>query len=162
MSKKDKTTEEELDGPLMAISRQFIKDLSFENPKGNNSFLQIEEEPDLNVEIQVQNTPLPDNSFEIELYIKAEAKTKKMHLYLLELNYAGVFTLGNIPEEIIKPILFIECPRLLFPFARNIIAQVTGESGFPPLLLSPFDFVSLYQSQMAGEESPFQQPAGNA
>lgn len=153
---------ESQEGPQITIQGQYIKDLSFENPKGIQALAEIEEEPSLQVGIQVQTTPLSEENFEVDLILKVEAKTSQTHLYVLDLTYTGIFMLGNMPETLLKPFLSIECPRLLFPFARNIVATMTGDSGFPPLLLAPFDFVSLFQSQINPEKEEAYPPAGNA
>jgi len=99
------------------------------------------------------------NSFEVVLHLKIDAGLEGKSLFILELAYAGVFTL-NLPEEQVHPVLLIECPRLLFPFARNIVADMTRDGGLPPLLLQPLDFASLYQARL--QEMQAEHAAGQA
>lgn len=149
--------------PFLTINGQYIKDLSFENPEGINSFFPQEIEPQVQASVHVQAHALPGKSYEVELLIRIEVTSEKSSLYIIDLNYAGVFTIGDIDKEILKPLLFVECARLLFPFARCIIADVTRDSGFPPFLLQLFDFVELYQREGVNNEINFSNlPEGNA
>lgn len=133
--------------PLI-INNQYIKDLSFEAPAVPKIFEQIQSAtPDIGVNVNVQARPLDDTRFEVSLQTRAECKAGGAMAFLVELTYCGVFTV-NVAAEHLRPILLIECPRLLFPFARHIIANATRDGGFPPLLLGPIDFVSMYQRQM--------------
>ncbi len=99
-----------------------------------------------------------ENTFEVVLNISAEAKLKGETAFLTELSYGGVFTLQDIPAEHVRPVLLIECPRLLFPFARNIVAEATRDGGFPPLLINPIDFAELYRRQFAQQQQQRPQP----
>ena len=133
--------------PLM-INVQYIKDLSFEAPGAPMIFgLLSEEAPDININVNVSANPLQEKTFEVVLSIQAQCKIKKKVGFILELEYAGVFTL-NLPDEHIQQVLLIECPRLLFPFARNILADVSRDGGFPPLMLGPIDFATMFQNQI--------------
>ncbi len=133
--------------PLM-VNAQYTKDLSFEVPGAPTVFGLIgEEAPDINVNVNVGANLLQEKTFEVVLSIEAQCKIKGQVGFILELEYAGVFTL-NFPEEHIQPVLLIECPRLLFPFARNIMADVTRDGGFPPLMLGPIDFAAMFQNQL--------------
>ncbi len=133
--------------PIM-INAQYTKDLSFEAPGAPMIFGALgEEAPDINVTVNVGANPLQEKTFEVVLSIQAECKIKEQVGFILELEYAGVFTL-NIPDEHIQPVLLIECPRLLFPFARNILADVSRDGGFPPLMLGPIDFAAMFQNQI--------------
>ena len=137
--------------PIM-INAQYIKDLSFEVPGASNIFgLLNEETPDISVNINVDVKPLQEKTYEVVLSIQAQCKIKEKVGFILELEYAGVFTL-NLPDEHLQPVLLIECPRLLFPFARNILADVSRDGGFPPLMLDPIDFASMFQNQLQGTE----------
>ncbi|MCW5698233.1 MAG: protein-export chaperone SecB [Rhodospirillales bacterium] len=138
---------EEAKAPLV-INNQFIKDLSFEAPSVPEIFQKMQTvSPNINVNVNVQARQLVDDIYEVTLHTEAECKTGDSTAFLVELDYAGVFTV-NVPSEHLRPILLIECPRLLFPFARHIVANVTRDGGFPPVLLGPIDFVSMYQRQL--------------
>ena len=137
--------------PIM-INAQYIKDLSFEVPGASNIFVLLNEEtPDISVNINVDVKPLQEKTYEVVLSIQAQCKIKEKVGFILELEYAGVFTL-NLPDEHLQPVLLIECPRLLFPFARNILADVSRDGGFPPLMLGPVDFVAMFQNQFQGTD----------
>tara|TARA_R110002050_G_scaffold44262_2_gene105555 strand:+ start:15295 stop:15798 length:504 start_codon:yes stop_codon:yes gene_type:complete len=133
----------------ITIKAQYTKDLSFENP----NILKLLSEPaaqspDISVNVHVEAKPLENNDFEVTLNIQAKASLEKTEVFIAELAYAGVFGIAEeIPEESLKPLVLIECPRLLFPFARNIIAEITRDGGVPPLMLNPVDFVEMYRQQ---------------
>lgn len=132
----------------ITINAQYTKDLSFEAPAAPRIFGALQETPpDINININVNANPLQDKVFEVMLEIHAECKVKEETAFILELQYGGVFTL-NIPEEHIQPVLLIECPRLLFPFARNILADISRDGGFPPIMLGPVDFGAMYQAKL--------------
>lgn len=136
---------------MLAINSQYIKDLSFEAPNGIKAILGLQKtQPNITINLDVQAMPLqePANAFEIALHIKVECKVGEMVGFIAELAYAGTFTV-NVPKEHLQPVLLIECPRLLFPFARNILADVTRDGGYPPLMLGLVDFAGLYQARMA-------------
>jgi preprotein translocase subunit SecB len=137
-------------GALIAIqvNAQYIKDLSFEVPGAPGIFLELAgTQPELSVRVDLNAQLIGGNNYEVVLQLAAEAKVKDKVAFIVELSYAGVFTL-MVPEEHLQPILMIEAPRLLFPFARAIIAGVTGEGGLPPLLLQPIDFNALYRARL--------------
>lgn len=137
------------------INAQYVKDLSFENPRAPQSLQQQEGQPKVDVHVDVKATKLADSVFEVVLTTTVNGTGDQGQLFLAELSYAGVFTLEGFPEQHIQPILLVECPRLLFPFARNIIADVTRDGGFPPLLIQPVDFAQLYrQSQEQNATHP--------
>lgn len=151
--------------PQVRIAAQYVKDLSFENPNAPQVLRPHEERPEIEVGIDVQATSLDTSNFEVTLRTTAEAKYGDTTAFLVELLYGGVFTLANIPDDSLQPVLLIECPRLLFPFARRIIADATRDGGFPPLLLDPIDFVGLYRQNMvtlATEEGPGKGGNGSA
>ncbi len=138
--------------PPITIGAQYIKDLSFEAPSTPAIFSKLQgSAPDIQINVDVRANHLQENTYEVILYINAECKAGDTNAFILELSYAGLFGI-NADEAGLKPLLLIECPRLLFPFARNIIADVSRDGGFPPLMLSPLDFVDMYQRGM-GEES---------
>ena len=134
-------------GPLI-MHGQYIKDLSFENPRAPQSLIE-QTQPQLSLNVQVTNRQFDAKTFEVSLSIEANAKTAKDEpLFMLELVYAGTVTLGDVPQDAFGPLLFIETPRLLFPFARAVVANATREAGFPPLNIAPVDFVALYRQQL--------------
>ena len=134
--------------PPLVITAQYIKDMSFESPAAPTVFPQMAQNPpQINIKIDVKAQAMQDKSYEVSIQVNAEAKTGDTMAFILELVYAGLFTL-NVPAEHLQPVLLIECPRLLFPFVRNIIADSTRDGGFPPLLLAPVDFAALYQNRL--------------
>jgi preprotein translocase subunit SecB len=140
------TPTEEL--PQLQVNMQYIKDLSFEIPGAPQSFIEMQgQNPEIPIHVDVNVANVGTNAYEVVLHLKVEALLEGKALFILELAYAGVFTL-NLPEEQIHPVLLIECPRLLFPFARNIVADMTRDGGLPPLLLQPLDFVQLYRARV--------------
>ena len=148
--------------PPLAISAQYVKDLSFEAPSAPGVFVQLQKaQPDISVNVDVQARALEAPVYEVAVHIKAECKAGESVAFLAELSYAGVFTV-NVPPQNLRPMLLIECPRLLFPFARQILASATLNGGFLPLMLAPVDFAALYQRQLqeqkaaeeAGETAP--------
>ncbi len=135
--------------PQMNILVQYIKDLSFENPNAPASLTPREGGPQLNINVSVNARPLSATEFEVILALNSRAMHGNDVAFYVELVYAGLFRVQNVPEEHMHPFVMIECPRILFPFARKIIADATQAGGFPPLLIDPIDFVALYQQNMA-------------
>jgi preprotein translocase subunit SecB len=149
--------EKEVQAPL-AVNAQYIKDLSFENPSAIDNMKASGEAPAISVHIEAQAHHLAERSYEVALRIQVDAKRIEKKVFLLELEYAGVFTIGkDVPEDYLRPILMIECPRILFPFARNIVSSVTQDGGYPALLLTPVDFADLFQRQIAQEQQAQQE-----
>jgi preprotein translocase subunit SecB len=132
---------------------QYIKDLSFENPNAPGS-LQQQTQPQINVQVNVTANPITDTDIEVTLRLEGKAEAAGTVMFNVELEFAGVFRIQNIPQEQVQPVVLIECPRLLFPFAREIIATSVRNGGFPPLMLDPIDFVALYQQRMAQQTPP--------
>jgi len=143
--------------PNLSVIIQYTKDFSFENPNAPNSLMQQQQQPQIGIQINVNPRQLAPNDFEVELKLEGKAELTGNVLFAFDLNYAGVFRMTNIPQESLGPLLMIECPRLLFPFAREIISNAISNGGFPPLMLHPIDFVGLYQRRIA-EASGGQQP----
>ena len=135
--------------PLI-VKGQYVKDFSFENPNAPDVFAQQEgAQPQVDINVNVEARRLSGPDYEVTLTIKVDANSKGKPVFLCELAYAGVFALGPIiPQDQHQGVLLIECPRLLFPFARAIISDATREGGFPPLTLQPIDFFALFQHQM--------------
>lgn len=142
--------------PAIRVLSQYIKDLSFENPGAA-----VAEQPNIELGIDVNATPKnpEQGTFEVTLKLQARAGTAEAALFLIEMDYAGLFQVSGFPNEELEAILLIECPRILFPFARRIIADISAEGGFPPLRIDPVDFASLYnaQRQRAAEAAAQQQ-----
>ncbi len=141
-------------GPVtlpIEINAQYIKDFSFENPRAPASLKPQQLQPKVEVHVDVKATRLSDSAFEVTLTVTVNGANDEGQLFLVELSYAGVFTLNNIPQEHLQAVLLIECPRLIFPFARNIVADITRDGGFPPLLIQPVDFAQLYRQSLAKE-----------
>ncbi len=139
-------------GPLV-LNIQYTKDLSFEVPGAPEIYATLREAPRVDLQLDVQARPIEagGNIYEIALQIRADAQAQGQTCFIAELTYCGIFTI-NVPPEHLEPVLLVECPRLLFPFARNILAEVTRDGGFPPVMLQPIDFVALWQ-QRRGQET---------
>lgn len=142
--------------PSLNVLAQYIKDLSFESPNAPNFALPANQPPALNVQINVNAKPISATDFEVELSIEGRAEHNKTVLFAIELIYGGVFRVQNVPQESLHPVVLIECPRLLFPFARQIVADTVRDGGFPPLMLDPVDFAALYRQRAAqqGQAAP--------
>lgn len=139
--------------PQINVLGQYIKDLSFENPGSPQNLRNPGTNPNVQINFNVQAQPLGDDIFEVSLSLESSAKTDASALYSLELVYAGAFRLKNLPPQAMQPVLFIECPALLFPFVRRMVADLTREGGFPPLLLDPIDFASLFRQRMMQQQA---------
>ncbi|HSR56483.1 MAG TPA: protein-export chaperone SecB [Alphaproteobacteria bacterium] len=140
---------EEASGPYIHAHAQYIKDLSFENPVAIDVVTSEGIDPHVNLSCSVESTQLGETAYEVVLSMEGRAVQDDKTLFLVAVDYGGMFTLSNVPEEHIDPILKIHCATLLFPFARSIIANVTREGGYPPLLIDIIDFSQLYQGLKA-------------
>jgi preprotein translocase subunit SecB len=145
--------------PQLNVLAQYVKDLSFENPNAPNSLQQNPQQPTINIQINVNARPLAGADFEVELKIEGRAELPGTLLFAFDLLYAGVFRIVNVPQENMHPLLMIECPRLLFPFARELVASATRNGGFPPLMIDPVDFVSIYRQKLASVQPQAPQTA---
>ena len=134
--------------PQLNVVAQYIKDFSFENPNAPQSLAPKQEAPQINIQINVNAQPLSDSDIEVVLQLQGKAETGGSLMFNFELAFGGVFRIRNVPQESLNAIVLIECPRLLFPFAREIVATAVRNGGFPPLLLDPVDFVGLYRKKM--------------
>jgi preprotein translocase subunit SecB len=143
--------------PSLNTLGQYIKDLSFENPNAPASLGPRENGPNISISVNVNAKQAAESDFEVELTLEGKALDGSQILFQFELVFAGVFRLQNIPAENVQAVIMIECPRLLFPFARQIIADAVRSGGFPPLLIDPIDFSALYRQRLAEME-----PAGTA
>jgi preprotein translocase subunit SecB len=131
--------------PSLQIISQYIKDLSFENPSlGVNV-----QRPQIEFTVDLQARRLQENGpFEVILKMRVSAKQEEKPVFLLEIAYGGLFLLERVPDEVLQPMLLIECPRLMFPFVRRVISDLISDGGLPPLMIEPIDFASLYRSRM--------------
>ena len=153
--------------PTLNIHGQYIKDLSFEAPNAPAIFQAMQSnQPDITINVDVAAAPLQEPEegktgvYEVILNLQATCKSGEQTAFIAELTYGGIFEVG-VPKDHVQPLLLIECPRLLFPFARNILADMTRDGGFPPLMLSPIDFTQLYQQRLAQGANPaVDQPEG--
>lgn len=134
--------------PSMRILGQYLKDLSFENPNAPQSLSPQQTQPDINIAVNVNARNLTPTDFEVELHLDAKATNQGKVVFAAELLYAGAFRLENFPPNLLHPAVLIECPRMLFPFARQVLADATRNGGFPPLMLDPIDFAGMYQKRM--------------
>ena len=135
--------------PQLNSMAQYIKDLSFENPNAPRSLGPQDKGPNISIQVNVNARQLSDTDFEVTLALEGTGGEGAGLLFKFELAYAGVFRVRNIPADQVHPIVMIDCPRLLFPFARQIVADAVRNGGFPPLYIDPIDFQSLYRQRMA-------------
>src|ERR1700722_14737457 len=159
--------------PPLVVNIQYVKDLSFEVPGAPGIYSTLRAQPQVGINLDVQARRITEGgaAYEVTLVIRAEATEPSGAataqngqsaaarppgstapapiIFIAELTYAGVFTLTGLPDNAVEPVLLVECPRILFPFARNILAEVTRDGGFPPVLLQPIDFVQLWQNRRA-------------
>ena len=139
--------------PTLNILAQYVKDLSFESPGAPNSLRGRDKAPAININVNVAPNQLAENEYDVTLTLTAKATYDKDVLFNVELVYGGVFRIEGFPQEHMLPLLFIECPRLIFPFARQIVAECTRNGGFPPLMIDPIDFASMFQQRLAEEQA---------
>ena len=147
--------------PKMNVLAQFVRDISFENilaQKGASG----EAQPDVQVQVNIDAKKRPtDHQYDVLLKLKVTSKSKTTEdvFFILELEYAGIFHIENIPDEQLHPFLMIECPRMIFPFARRIVSDVTRDGGFPPVNLDMIDFVALYRNELMRRQAAAQAEA---
>ena len=143
------------DGAKAALNvlAQYVKDLSFESPGAPGTLRGRDKAPNIAINVNVNANPISDKEFDVNMTLSAKASFEKDVLFNVELVYGGVFRIEGFPQEHMLPLLFIECPRLLFPFARQIIAEATRNGGFPPLMLDPIDFAQMFQQKMAEDQA---------
>jgi preprotein translocase subunit SecB len=139
--------------PSLNALAQYAKDFSFENPNAPRSLTPQQQQPQIGIQVNVNAKQTADTDFEVDLTLEGDAKIGTEVLFAFELTYAGVFRVRNIPQDQLHPLVMIECPRLLFPFARQIIADAVRNGGFPPLYIDPIDFVGLYRQKAAESQS---------
>ncbi len=138
--------------PGIRILAQFVRDLSFENPRAPDSLRAGAAQPQIDLGVEMNARTREDGLYEVELKLGATANREDGPMFVVELLYGGVFQITGVAQEDLEPVLLVECPRYLFPFARRIIAEVTSEGGFPPFLLDPIDFAGVYAQRKAQGE----------
>jgi len=135
-------------GPMLQVLAQYTKDQSFENPNAPNSLRTGLPAPAININIEIGRQMLDDDTVEVTLMLKADARRDNEVAFIAELEYAGLFAFQGVGIEEIQPMIMIECPRLLFPFARQMMAEMTQNGGYPPILLEPPDFTAMFRDEM--------------
>lgn len=152
--KADANTEQTNQGaraPQVMIHAQYVKDLSFENPNAVAAHLEPGQTPQVEVGVQVNGDKINDNQYEVRLHLTAKASTDEKALFLVDLTYAGIVSASDVTPEQLNPLIMIEGPRLLFPFARAIVSNMTRDGGFMPLNLQPVDFVAVYRHSLEAQ-----------
>jgi preprotein translocase subunit SecB len=144
----------------LIVNAQYIKDLSFENPRAPQSLIQQTAQPQVDINVDVKARNLRPEVFEVILTINATARTQDEPVFLVELAYGTVVTVKNTPTEMLSALILVETPRIVFPFARAIIANATRDGGFPPLMINPIDFAELLRREQA--DAQITGAAGNA
>jgi preprotein translocase subunit SecB len=145
--------------PSINVMVQYTKDFSFENPNAPRSLGPQEKPPNISIQVNVNAKQIAETDFEVNILLEGSAGEGAAVLFKFELDYAGLFRLRNIPQNDIHPIVMIECPRLLFPFARQIIADAVRGGGFPPLFIDPIDFAMLYRKRLSETAAPAEAPS---
>jgi preprotein translocase subunit SecB len=131
--------------PSLSVKAQYLKDFSFENPNAPQSFQETGAPPNFDVDVNVNARGLGQSNYEVELAVSARARRGEMVAFVVEATYAGVFEIRNVPADQVELIMLVECPRILFPYARQIISEATRNGNYPPLMLEPIDFFAVYQ-----------------
>jgi preprotein translocase subunit SecB len=148
----------ETSAPSLNALAQYAKDFSFENPNAPRSLQPQQQQPQIGIQVNVNAKQMAETDFEVDLTLEGNAKIGDDVLFAFELTYAGVFRVRNIPQDQLHPVIMIECPRLLFPFARQMVADAVRNGGFPPLYIDPIDFVGLYRQKAAEAQAAGQTP----
>lgn len=155
-------------GPLLRVLAQYTKDVSFENPNAPASLRADQPAPQIQIGIEIGRQMFDDDTVEVSLMLKAEAQRETGVVFIAELEYAGLFAFQGVTVETLQPMILIECPRLLFPFARQIMAEMTQNGGFPPIMLEPPDFAAMFRDEMLRRaqqqqtQPPMGEPQGSA
>ena len=138
--------------PRMQVLTQYVRDLSFENIAAQKG-LATEGKPDVRVAVNIDVQPKQADRYEVALKVKVDSKVAEAPVFILELDYAGLFLIQNVPQEQLMALLMVECPRLIFPYVRRVIGDVTRDGGYPPLNLEQMDFVALYRQEVARRQA---------
>jgi preprotein translocase subunit SecB len=139
--------------PGVRILAQFIRDVSFENPRAPESLRATGAQPQIELGVEMNARQRPDELYEVDMKLTATAQSDAGPVFQVELLYGGLFQINGVPPDDVEPVLLIECPRFLFPFARRVIADLTAEGGFPPFMLDPIDFAAVYAARRAQQQS---------
>lgn len=147
------------DSPHLRVLAQYVKELSFQNPSAAAAQA-YDAQPSIDMGVEVKSRPMGDrgDAFEVDLCVNVQAKRQDMLMFSANLVYSGLFQFMNVRPDDVEPLIWIECPRLLFPFARQILAEVTREGGYPPLLINPIDFTPLYWAELRDRQSRGEAP----
>ena len=143
--------------PQLTVLAQYIKDLSFESPTAPQSLQGPGQNPQLKVGVNVNAGPRAEDTYEVALQLEIHARSDQGVIYNVELIYGGLFRLRGVPQNLLQPVLFVDCPTILFPFMRRVLADIIRDGGFPPLMLDPIDFGRLYAQNLAqtqGDQQP--------
>ncbi len=135
--------------PQLTMLALYVKDLSFESPSAPKSLQGPGQNPQLRVGVNVNAAPRGEEAYEVALQLEVHASSDLGVIYNVELMYGGLFRLRGVPENLLQPVLFVDCPTILFPFVRRVLADVVRDGGFPPLMLDPIDFARLYAQNLA-------------
>jgi preprotein translocase subunit SecB len=138
--------------PGIRVLAQFIRDLSFENPRAPDSMHAAQGQPQIDLGVEMNARGRIDGLFEVDLKLSATAVREGEAVFHLELVYGGLFGVSGVPEADLEPVLLIECPRFLFPYARRIMSDLSTDGGFPPFLLDPLDFAAIYTARKAAQQ----------
>lgn len=143
------------DSPHLRVLSQYVKELSFRNAGGLIAAQGYDVQPTIDMGVQVKSRPIGDrgDTFEVDLVVDVTTKRGDQPLFSVNLVYAGLFQFMNVTPQDVEPLIWVECPRLLFPFSRQILAEVTREGGYPPLLINPIDFAPLYWAELRDREA---------
>jgi preprotein translocase subunit SecB len=141
--------------PRMQILNQYVRDLSFENIAAQKG-VAAEAKPEVRVQVNIDAQQRPGDRYEVALKLKVDSKAAETQVFILELDYAGLFLIQNVPQEQLHPLLMIECPRLIFPYLRRIVGDVTRDGGYPSLNLEQIDFMALYRAELQRRQAPAQ------
>lgn len=147
--------------PQFRVLAQYVKDFSFENPNAPGSLMQKPGKPEISVHVDINARRMANDQYETELRLSVEAKRESQVEFIIDLLYGGVFQIHGIAQENLEPILLIECPRILFPFARRVVSDASRDGGFMPLNIEPIDFASIYRQQLEQRARGAQAPAEN-
>jgi preprotein translocase subunit SecB len=147
MAKEEEAAKSASQPPVMKCLHQYIRDLSFENIAAQKN-LGNSASPEINVQVNLDARKGDNDNYEVILKLTINADADEKKVFLLEIDYAGVFHVENVPEDQLHPFLMIECPRMLFPFVRQIVRNTTADGGYPPLNVDPIDFMALYRSEL--------------
>jgi preprotein translocase subunit SecB len=145
--------------PRMQVVTQYVRDLSFENIAAQKGLAASEGKPDVRVTVNIDAQPKQADRYEVALKVKIDSTLAEAPVFILELDYAGLFVIQNVPQEQLMPLLMIECPRLIFPYVRRVVGDVTRDGGYPSLNLEQIDFLALYRAEVARRQATASTPA---